>query len=264
VIEQWISALVFASAAAFLSRAAGFLTRGGAVAEFILALVLFGCGGWQWTLPVVFFFIPSSVISRARSAQRDQAGRYYAKGPTRDAVQVVANGGMAGLIVIAWSLFPLPVWYVGFLSAIGAAAADTWGTEIGVLSAQPPRMITTWRIVERGVSGGVTPKGIAAGAAGAALVFVPAIAWIPPQAIPMSALIVLSSSLAGSLVDSLLGATLQAQHRCQVCGLETERPSHCCKPAARVRGLGWVKNDMVNGICTVFGGLLGCGLALII
>jgi uncharacterized membrane protein len=65
------------------------------------------------------------------------------------------------------------------------------------------------------------------------------------------------SGVAGSLFDSLLGATLQAIFYCPTCGKETEQhPLHTCEtPTHLVRGLPWLNNDLVNVACTLFAAL---------
>jgi len=62
--------------------------------------------------------------------------------------------------------------------------------------------------------------------------------------------------LAGIASDSLLGATLQARFRCDLCNQETERRTHGCGRACRViSGWPWLDNDGVNLIATGTGGI---------
>jgi uncharacterized membrane protein len=72
-----------------------------------------------------------------------------------------------------------------------------------------------------------------------------------------------SSGLAGSLIDSFLGATLQTVYCCPRCGQETEQPLHqsCQAVTRRLRGLPGVNNDTVNFLATLSGGLIASLLA---
>jgi uncharacterized membrane protein len=74
---------------------------------------------------------------------------------------------------------------------------------------------------------------------------------------------VAAAGLAGSMVDSLLGASLQASYWCPSCGRETERhPRHSCGTEThRLRGWDWLDNDGVNFLATLVGGAVGAGLA---
>ena len=63
--------------------------------------------------------------------------------------------------------------------------------------------------------------------------------------------------LAGSLFDSLLGATVQQIYYCDVCQKDTERRVHKCGNETRpLRGWRWLNNDLVNLWSSIAGGLV--------
>jgi uncharacterized membrane protein len=60
-------------------------------------------------------------------------------------------------------------------------------------------------------------------------------------------MIVVSCGWWGSLIDSLLGASVQAQFHCPTCDVRTETPRHSCGSVTmQVRGVRWISNDVVN------------------
>jgi uncharacterized membrane protein len=154
--------------------------------------------------------------------------------------------------------------------------ADTWATELGVLSKQPPRLITSGQTVAVGSSGGITTLGTSVSFCGALLIGVLAFAataaaalfpnWIYPVSgaaflIPIAGL----SGLLGSLFDSLLGATVQAIYYCDFDQKETESARHRCGRETRlVRGWRWLNNDWVNLFASVVGSAIAAGLYWVI
>ncbi|MBK9603136.1 MAG: DUF92 domain-containing protein [Anaerolineales bacterium] len=72
------------------------------------------------------------------------------------------------------------------------------------------------------------------------------------------------SGLAGSLVDSLLGGTVQAMYYCPTDKKETEKhPLHTCgTPTVHIRGWKWLDNDWVNFACGAAGTLVSLLLFL--
>ena len=255
------SGFVCAAAIAVLSYRLRHLTPGGAVAQFLLGWTLFGLGGFPWAVPILVFYVSSTALSRWSLRKRPALHEGFAKGATRDAAQVLANGGVAGICVTVWFVLNTDAAYVAGVSSMAAAAADTWGTELGIFSRSRPRLLAGWMETEPGASGGVTWFGTAAAAGGALLVAAGALMWL---ASPGQFGAVVLGGLSGALVDSLLGATLQSMRRCRVCGRLTERGVHCGQPALHARGLGWMSNDMVNLFCTVAGALAGSLLSVIV
>jgi uncharacterized membrane protein len=49
-----------------------------------------------------------------------------------------------------------------------------------------------------------------------------------------------------AVFDSFLGATIQGQYKCKICGSVTERAKHCGRDSDCLRGMKWVNNDVVN------------------
>src|SRR5690606_10888829 len=115
--------------------------------------------------------------------------------------------------------------WLAYAGALAAVNGDTWATEIGVLSSQPPRLITTLQPVERGASGGITPLGTVATLAGAgAIGLCAALLGLGPLIGLLGVLLAVTlAGLVGGFTDSLLGATLQALYRDPKTGELTEK-----------------------------------------
>lgn len=258
---QFLTAALFGFLVAAASYAARLLTFSGSLAAFLLAVIVYGTGGWQWTVPIVTFFLLSSLLSRYGRSQKTMFDQVFEKSSTRDWGQVMANGGVAGLIAVLSGLFPVYDFYPLYLGAIAAATADTWGTEIGVLGKGRTYSAVSFRLVESGTSGGVSEYGSMGGAVGAAVVALSGYPWYTEL---RTTLVVVAAGIAGSLADSLLGATLQAQFRCVVCEKITERRIHCGKTTGHARGILWFGNDVVNGLCALVGALVAWGLLLVV
>jgi uncharacterized protein (TIGR00297 family) len=233
---------------AFYARA---LSRSGALAAAILGTIIFGLGGLAHTAVLLTFFLSSSLLSALFGKYKSSVNEKYAKGNRRDAGQVLANGGIAGLCVILGVLLPgRPVFWWMYCAALAAANADTWATELGVLSKNSPRLITTFRKVEMGTSGGITLIGSISAVAGACLIA--SISDVFQPGIKPLLWVTLAGCF-GAFVDSWLGASVQAMYYCDTCQKETEKhPLHGCGTVTRlIHGWKWLDNDWVNTFCTL-------------
>jgi uncharacterized protein (TIGR00297 family) len=266
-ILQLVCGFLLAALIAFAAWRARSLSRSGALGALLTGTLIFGLGGWQWAVLLLGFFISSSVLTRLFGRKKTSLNEKFDKGGVRDIGQVLANGGVAAVFATLHLFMPEASWtWLGFAGSMAAVNADTWATELGVLSPRPPRLLTTWKMVERGTSGGVSLHGTLAAAGGAGFIALLAVLCTPSlrlSSLPASGLllllILLASGVLGALFDSLLGATVQAIYRCPACAKETEKhPLHTCGTGTvQVRGWKWLNNDLVNVGCALMGALMG-------
>jgi uncharacterized protein (TIGR00297 family) len=259
----------------------GALSASGALAAFAVGALVFGLGGPVWGLLLLVFFVSSSLLTRWREADKAGPAARFSKGGRRDWGQVVANGGVGAMLAALHGagqagLIPAHDWLPAFVGVMAAVTADTWATEIGLLSPTAPRRITDGEVVLPGDSGGVTPLGLTAAAAGGLAIGLAAVLFgqmaeliglrsldlgLLDPSLSRLALLAPVAGLTSAAFDSLLGATVQAVYREGPGGRETERERDPDgKPRPLARGWSWLGNDGVNFLASVAGALVALAL----
>ena len=242
----WLAVSIPCSA--LLSTAAlalGALTPTGAVAAFVVGTLVFAIGRVNGAMALLTFFVTSSLFSRIRSAAKKRAKTFSENDTARDLTQALANGGVPLILLVA-SMFN-PCWwsYMFFLAALASATADTWATEIGTLSRTRPFSLRDFAVVPAGSSGAASGLGTAAAAGGSCTIGIFAGLYGQAGGFNGFAFVAVAvSGLAGCVIDSLLGATVQAQYTTDD-GALTESKTEYSRLA---RGVPWIRNDMVNFI----------------
>ncbi|MEX2181254.1 MAG: DUF92 domain-containing protein [Gemmatimonadaceae bacterium] len=243
------------------------LTRGGRWAALVVGTAA-ALAGWGWVALLLGYFIVSSLLTQlGRATKAARAASVLAPTAARSATQVAANGGvfaLGAMLVALGGDERAALAALGALGALAAATADTWATEVGLLWGGAPRSVLTWAPVEPGTSGGITAAGLAASAAGALAVAAAATLLLAPLGVTAAVALVAVTigGVAGSLGDSLLGATIQARRRCDACATWTERATHRCgAPTRHASGIAWMTNDAVNLCATLIGGAAALGVA---
>lgn len=258
----FVLGLALSAAIAMIAWRRGSLSASGALSAVVVGTLVFGGGGLAYGTLLIVFFVSSSALSRLTSRRKAEATALFAKGSTRDAAQVLANGGIATVLALGHFAWPHPWWWPAFIGAIAAATADTWSTEVGTLSRRPPRLITTGRAVAAGISGAVSLPGTLAAIAGGVLIGGIAGLFGDGPTFAPALIIGTAAGLAGCFADSLLGATLQGRFFCDACGQPSEERRHRCGRATRHQGgLVFIDNDAVNVLGCAFGAVAGAILA---
>lgn len=271
MLINFIIGFVFSCAIAAIAYQRGSLSSSGVVGAIITGTLIFSIGGLTWGALLITFFVTSSALSHYKELSKESLAEKFQKGNRRDIWQTLANGGWGAAIAVAYAFHPHPILFTAFVGAIATVNADTWATELGVLSKKQPRLITNGRIVDVGTSGGITLFGTFAASCGSLLIgsiafsfslmegsvfynlkFIPSMYLIPIGTL---------SGLLGSLFDSLLGATVQAIYYCDLDQKVTESAVHNCgHKTSLIRGWRWLDNDLVNFIASVFGSLAAAGM----
>uniref|UniRef100_A0A5B7BQK9 Putative transmembrane protein 19 n=1 Tax=Davidia involucrata TaxID=16924 RepID=A0A5B7BQK9_DAVIN len=265
VMVQPIVAVLISSAIATRAYQRKSLNSSGAFLGFIVMTIHIGVN-YRFGAMLLVFFFTSSKLTKVGEEKKRSLDADFKEGGQRDWVQVLSNSGIATLIVlILWKLTGLQDRCLdskesslitsligGIIGHYSCCNGDTWSSELGILSDAQPRLITTLKPVRRGTNGGVTKAGLlAATAAGSVigLAFVLLgffttkctynVALKQLLVIPLSAL----AGLCGSVIDSLLGATLQYSGFCSIRNKVVGKPGPTVK---KISGLSILDNNAVN------------------
>lgn len=216
------------------------LDAGGAVSATAMGAIIWLAGGWQTTLPMLFFFVTGSFFSKLPNKKRIVADVKQDK--ARDYIQVLCNGGIAAICLVFWLASKQGYWLLAYCASLAISTADTWSSELGVRFGGKVVDIVNLKPLPTGISGGVSATGTLAGFAGSLLMGI--LCWLLLHFSLAETAIVVSAGFLGMLMDSLLGSRLQARYR-----LEDGTPAESALPnhTARLeKGFGWMTNDMVN------------------
>ncbi len=266
---DWIIGAVGACLVAGAAYAKRSLSASGAIAAVVMGTIYYGAGDLFWFGLLLLFFITSSVLSKVKQAEKRQAEQMYEKTGRRDAVQVLANGGIGMLLCLGNYFWPSSLWFGLFVGVMATVTADTWATEWVSLSRKPPRSIVTGKVLAAGTSGGVSLRGSLAAVVGAGMIGTAAavlLLWMDngPDW-PLWAWVVAGGlgGTFGAFVDSYLGATVQVMYRCPSCGKSVESRVHCGTNTVRYRGWTFMNNDAVNLLSSAAGGALALAVMVL-
>lgn len=239
---RWLAAAIVAFGAVPLTVRLRWLDLPGAIGAALVTAVAIGLGGWVWIVPVATFFILTSLLTAYRRAKRITS--------MRGLNQVVVNGMLPVMVpVIGYALTAHQAWFFVYIGGIAASTADSWASEIGRLSTKSPVSLRTRHRVPGGTSGAVSALGfVATWLGGLTIGVVGAIIGNPAMIV-----VGMAAGVAGSLLDSALGATVQGRFLCPACHAALEDRRHCGVQGELSSGYRWIDNDVVNAFANAMG-----------
>ncbi|OAV42812.1 hypothetical protein A3850_016395 [Lewinella sp. 4G2] len=225
--------------------------------------VTFSIGSF-YLLPLLVFFGSSTLIGKFLPSQQVAADDNHGK--ARNAIQVLANGGLYAIVAILSYLHvlradkelgdiilmvpttPDDAYYYALYVLAAIATADTWSSEVGQYFSQPTYDLLRGKKVPPGLSGGVSVSGSVAGLAGSFLIAL--LSLIDPRLTGSQVLMITCAGFLGMLIDSLLGASLQSTYYDSQRDLLLDSQ---LTGSTLARGYAWMTNDLVNLLALAIG-----------
>lgn len=244
--------IILVSCLGFIAR---LLSFSGLIAASVVGYLVYLGFGVKGLLLLGIFFASSSFWSILFKGRKIQTLEKNEKSDRRDMSQVFANGIIPAISGALYFLNSSELWLYVFIASIATANSDTWASEIGSLSRRKPIHIFTFKKVDAGTSGAVSILGLFAAFSGAAIIGGIAIVAWEIISLPEAIILVLAGFI-GNLVDTVLGASIQASFTCKICGIETEKTCHCNQNTLLTKGIKWFNNEVVNASSILVGALI--------
>lgn len=212
ILPQIFPAVAFTVAFAVVGWGIRAITAGAAITGTLLTVILCLTAGPAALMPIVTVFaltLLSTRIGRRKKERLGTAERRHGRG----AAQILANVGVSAICVTPL-LFVQHARFIllaGACAALAEAAGDTVSSELGQAFGGRPRLITTLQPAATGQDGAITAIGTFFSLA-AILAVCAACQW-SGLLMPHFGLTVLVAAFSGTLLDSLLGATLERPGR---------------------------------------------------
>ena len=192
------------------------LDRKGAIAASVVGVIITITTDFVWLIILIFFLALNHLVTITKFSYKEERGLAEGRKGKRGLDNVLANGLIPALIAFSALYIGERFAPVLYLTAVCAVSADTFASEIGVLS-NNVYLITTFRRVEPGVDGGISGLGQFSAIMGSIILagsgfiligfFSPTFLSFPIK--PRYFLIPFVAGFVSCQIDSLLGATLQ-------------------------------------------------------
>jgi uncharacterized protein (TIGR00297 family) len=181
--------------------------RWGAVVGVLLATVLYAYAGWPGLLMLGGLMVLGMGVTRMGHVRKEALGVAEGRGGRRGVGSVVANAGAGVAFAFLAAATPYSeAFTIAMVAAFATALFDTTATEVGQAFGRRHVLVTTWRAVPEGTTGGVSVVGTMAGFVGATVLV--GVGWSMGLIAGAAVLAIIIGAFCGSTLESFLGAMM--------------------------------------------------------
>jgi uncharacterized protein (TIGR00297 family) len=138
------------------------LTRSGSLTACFVGLYLLVLAGWNWMLPVLFFFVSSMILTKISPVNKIKK----VQNSGRNAWQALANILWALISSILYLITKNVLFIYFFVAFVAAVTADTWASEIGPVFNKKSFSVADGKMYNSGITGGISFSGTLAALSG--------------------------------------------------------------------------------------------------
>jgi uncharacterized protein (TIGR00297 family) len=213
------------------------LNAGGSVAAFATGSSIYAGTGYNGLLMLAAFFITATWATSHKKERKAIIEGKRLHPERRNAAQVLANGGVAGLASVLVLVCPqhAPILHLMAAAALSSATADTLSSELGMVYGRRFYDLLSGKRSVAGPDGVISLEGLLIGLGGSVMIAAIAAAGLGSW---LAFFIVLLAGTAGNIADSAAGAILERR--------------------------GWMSNNGVNLLNTVLAALVALAVGLIL
>ena len=205
-LHQLGLAFALAFVLSLLATKSGVADESGLLSATLIGTLTIVFSDIRYFVILLLFYGIGSAVTKYKYSVKLERGIAEQAGGARGYVNVFSNSLPALFFVMNYGITKDPSFATAFVASVACALGDTMASEVGK-TADRVYLITNFKPVEPGVSGGISAVGEISALLGCAIVS--GVAVILGVVDLFSAIVALVASFVGVHVDSLLGATLE-------------------------------------------------------
>jgi uncharacterized protein (TIGR00297 family) len=210
------------------------LNLGASVAAVLLGTAIVFCVGFNYLIFPILFLLLGTLISKLFNTTKKTTA-------PRDSFQVWHNSLVALVCIFLYALTKQPIFLWSYYVAFSVAICDTVSSEFGVAIKAQSFSIVNFKKAAYGTSGAISIAGSMAGLIASCLIA--AITYCFFYVPLYVGFYIIGFGFIGMMLDSFLGATIQAKYLLANNNIITENAN---KEAVLIKGWAWCTNSMVN------------------